>query len=103
MLLQTKDEYERRLAAGDSEEEIFSSLRHIVAQRLASGTQLDPKPPLEDSQPVSSETEVQPMNDSEAVNTGDTLDEVGPFTSVRFKLAETSPVTSHYLLATARR
>ncbi|EGZ14918.1 G protein signaling regulator [Phytophthora sojae] len=63
---ETKDEYERRLAAGDSEEEIFSSLRHIVAQRLASGTQLDPKPPLEDSQPVSSETEVQPMNDSEA-------------------------------------
>ncbi|KAF4138964.1 Regulator of G protein signaling domain-containing protein [Phytophthora infestans] len=31
---ETKEEYERRVAAGDSKEEIFSSLRDIVATRL---------------------------------------------------------------------
>ncbi|KAE8891683.1 hypothetical protein PF005_g21793 [Phytophthora fragariae] len=62
---ETKEEYERRLAAGDPQEEIFCSLRDIVAQRLAQS-------PLEDFQPGNSETA---MNDSEAVNTDDSQQE----------------------------
>ncbi|KAG7389267.1 hypothetical protein PHYPSEUDO_010825 [Phytophthora pseudosyringae] len=65
---ETTDEYERRLAAGDSKEQIFCSLRDIVAQRL--GAQSPAKPPPEDSKPVDStshqRTEEKPMNDSTA-------------------------------------
>ncbi|KAJ8539013.1 hypothetical protein ON010_g12858 [Phytophthora cinnamomi] len=72
---ETKDEYERRLAAGDPEEQIFSSLRDMVALRLASGTQASLQPSSEKTQPGESETEVQPMNESEAVTSGDSLRE----------------------------
>ncbi|KAL4140705.1 hypothetical protein PRNP1_014986 [Phytophthora ramorum] len=46
---ETKDEYDRRIAAGDSEEQIFCSLRNIVAQRLA---QSPPKPAPEAVNPT---------------------------------------------------
>ncbi|GMF63769.1 unnamed protein product [Phytophthora fragariaefolia] len=64
-LPQTKHEYERLLAAGDSKEDIFCCLRDIVAQRLASATKSPPKPDHEAFRTGEAETDVQPINDLE--------------------------------------
>jgi hypothetical protein len=87
VLEQTKQEYDRRRAAGDSEEQIFRSLRTIVAQHLTGAPA--PETPSA-SEPATSKsvdatpqmTEVRPLDNdsttSEVESTDDSQQEVIP-------------------------